>query len=220
MMLKRVIWLGVLIALLVFTVPKLLEQVSLWFGGRNAEDSGEEISEEILFPPILDTLPVATNSTEITVRGFAQNADRVEIYINDIKKETATIGTKDGSFVVSDIRLYEGNNAVSAIAYGPKNVKSESSDPMTVFFKQGTVKLIVESPEDGMVVQGNNKLEVRGLTDPENTITINGRWARVSTDGTFKSTFDLTEGENGFQVAARDRAGNENTIARTVTYSK
>jgi len=99
-MLKKVIWLIILIALLIFTVPKILEQLSLWFAGRNGDDQVEEVSGDILFPPILDTLPVATNSAEITIRGFAQNADRVEIFINDIKKETATIGTKDGSFVV------------------------------------------------------------------------------------------------------------------------
>lgn len=219
-MLKKVIWLIILVALLVFTVPKILEQLSLFFAGRNTDDQVEENDEAILFPPILDTLPVATNSAEITVRGFAQNADRVEIYINDIKKDTVTIGTKDGSFIVDDIKLYDGNNAVSAIAYGPRNTKSEASDPLTVFFKQGSVKLVVESPEDGATVQGNNKFEIRGLTDPENTVTINGRWTRVSTEGTFKSTFDLSEGENGFQVVARDRAGNENSIARTVTYSK
>lgn len=219
-MLKRIIWLGILLVILIYAVPKLLEQFSLLVGRGNTDDQAEEVNEDILFPPILDTLPEATNSAEITIRGFAQNADRVEVYINDIKKDTVTIGTKDGSFVIDDIRLYEGNNAVSAVAYGPRNTKSESSDPMTVFFKQGSVKLVVESPEDGATVQGNNKFEVRGLTDPENSLTINGRWTRVSTDGTFKSTFELSEGENGFQVVARDRAGNETSIARTVTYTK
>lgn len=219
-MVKRVIWIIILAAILIYAIPKLLEQLSLLISGRN-EDQIEETEETLLFPPILDDLPVATNSAEITVRGFAQNADRVEIFINDIKKDTTVIGTKDGSFVVDGINLYDGNNAVTAVAYGPRNTKSEPSDPMTVFFKQGSVKLVVESPEDGVKVQGgSNKFEVRGLTDPENTITINGRWTRVSTEGVFKSTFDLSEGENGFQIVARDRAGNENSIARTVTYSK
>jgi hypothetical protein len=219
-MIKKIIWIFILAGLLLYAVPKILEQFSLVVDKLNSDTSIEEEANALLFPPILDTLPDATNSSTVTIKGFAQNADRVEIYDNDIKKETVTIGTKDGSFTAIDIKLYEGSNVITGIAFGPKGEKSNPSEPLQINFKKAAPKLVIESPEDGSTVNGNNKIELRGITDAENTLTINGRWTRVLTDGTFKSVVNLNEGENKIEVLTRDRAGNEMRIERTVTYSK
>lgn len=218
-MVKRLVWIIILGGFLIYAIPQLLYRLSILID-RNGKDEESEQTQNVLFPPILEGLPEATNSATLTVKGFAQNTDKVELFINDISKDTVAVGTKEGNFQFTDVALYEGNNLISVVGSGSGGVKSIPSEPMTVYYKKDAPKLVLESPEDQAQLSGDKRLELRGLTDPENTLTVNGRWTRVLTDGTFKTYLDLNEGENTIEVVTKDRAGNESKITRFVTYTK
>ena len=220
-MLKRLIWLLIIAGLLFYGTLKFVSQLSIWFEPKDTNDQASSQNEQsFLFPPTLDALPEATNSATVTIHGFAQNADSVELYINDISKEKQPIIAGDYSFIFDQVKLYQGDNIITVYAYkGFK--KSNPSDSIRVLYKKSDPKLIVESPEDGASFAGDQKnIEVRGITDPENTLTINGRWARVLPDGTFRFTLEVSLGDTNIEVISSDPAGNESRVVRTVQYSE
>ncbi len=74
----------------------------------------------------------------------------------------------------------------------------------------------VSSPPDNFATN-RSLLNVAGVTESDVSLTLNG--ARVSTTGgVFTVTYALSEGLNTLTITAVDRAGNNNTIARTVTF--
>ena len=71
-MLKKLIWLGIIAAFLIYAIPQLIFQLSILIDRQTDQEVTDEVG--VLFPPILDTLPVATNSAVIDVKGYAQSA--------------------------------------------------------------------------------------------------------------------------------------------------
>jgi len=79
--------------------------------------------------------------------------------------------------------------------------------------------LNIQSPKDGQVLnaQAMGKVEVRGKTDPNAKVYVNGEKAGMA-GISFQSNVYLAEGNNTIQVAAYDEAGNINTVTLHVTY--
>lgn len=222
-MLKKIIWLCIFAGLLVVILPKVFYQLSVWFDSSNGEIQRVVLEDDtgLLLPPDLDTLPVATNSATIDIAGFSQNAEEVELYINDIAKDKIPVTKADGSFTLKRVRLYEGENIFSLVSYDKTGKKSAFSEPVTVTYKKDAPKLIVQEPADNAKKTGNDmSLTIVGLTDSDAEVTINGKWVRLGSDGTFSHKVPVSEGENKFTITATDEAGNTTEIQRTVTYSK
>jgi len=218
-MVKKIIWLVILAAVLVYAVPKLLFSLSIWFSERDTRQ--EDFQEDTyLFPPVLDAVPHATNSARLAVSGFSQNAQKVEIIINGISKQTISSLGKDGNFTSEKLSLYEGENTITAVSYDASGKKSAPSSPAQVLYKQSEPKLVIDTPEDHASYKEKREIEIRGVTDPDSTVTINGRWIRVSADGSFTHEYRLGDGEQPIEIISRDSAGNTKSVTRTVSYSQ
>ncbi|MCR4264387.1 MAG: hypothetical protein NUV98_06755 [Candidatus Roizmanbacteria bacterium] len=220
-MIKRIIWVGIILAIVLYTVPKLIERLSLFVDEMNT-DTDNETNEDaaLLFAPIIDSVPTATNSARISISGFAENAQRVEIFVNDISKKNVQVRESNSSFS-TDVPLYEGENSITIVAMDEKDNKSQPSSPIVVSYIADGPELILDSPEDNQEVKGNNGIVVvRGLTDTAADITINGRWVLVKDDGSFSYEYRLSEGDNEIKIVAEDSAGNKSETTRHVRYSK
>jgi bacillopeptidase F len=221
-MLKKIIWLLILGAVLIYILPKVFFQLSIMLDQNSSNIQRVVIEDDsgLLLPPEFDTLPEATNSANLVVHGFSQNATEIELFINDISKTTVQVEKEDGSFKIRNVHLFQGKNILTMVARDRRGNASVHSDPVQIQFKHAMPKLIISHPEEDALVSGEDRnLTITGLTDLDSTITINGRWIRVHADGTFTHQVSLSDGENEFKISARDEAGNEKVVNRTVTYS-
>lgn len=212
-----ILTLSILILILLFGVQGLVQLASFLGSLRSASVPIEKTKEELLLPPRLAALPIATNSANISVSGFAENGSTVEIFLNDVLVGS-TLVSKEGKFEISDIALEEGENKV--YAFVRKNDKrSAASRTMHIIFKESPPKLEISSPADNTVISDKEgKAKIEGETDPEASLSINGHWVIVRKDGTFSFELSLAEGENKIEVVARDAAGNEVSKTLTVEY--
>jgi bacillopeptidase F len=182
-------------------------------GGGTPE---EMISESIILPPILDPLPEATPSSSLDIRGTGQPGATVILYVNDGEADK-TIVTIEGTFTIDDVALLEGTNTVSAKQRDEKDHLSELSNILTVLVKRTPPALELTSPTDNSTVTGDsNIVKVTGKTEEGATLSINGRYAVVRSDGSFNYDYPLNTGDNTLKIVARDNAGNETTIERHV----
>ncbi len=79
--------------------------------------------------------------------------------------------------------------------------------------------LTTDWPQGGVVVS-ERKVEVRGKTDPDATVTVNGVSAFVRSDGKFFDQVALEPGRNTLTIVATSRYGKTITVTREVTYQQ
>lgn len=75
--------------------------------------------------------------------------------------------------------------------------------------------LVLESPTQSGITHAAT-VEVRGKTDPEASVFLNGQSIFVAEDGSFRELVDLTPGRNSLQVTAVKKRGKRYTISRDV----
>ncbi len=79
--------------------------------------------------------------------------------------------------------------------------------------------LTLISPEDGHITS-DEQITIRGLSDPETDITINGKGVSYTKQGQFEQALDLVEGVNTIVVEATKKHGQKTTETRYVTQRK
>lgn len=81
----------------------------------------------------------------------------------------------------------------------------------------GTVALTVSQPQNETTVCSAD-LEVKGTTETDAVLSVNGETVEVNEDGSFSTTVTLEEGPNSIEVLASDFEGNEGSAILTVIY--
>lgn len=215
---KRIILALLLLGGAIYFIPKSLMFLSLRLGNQPTED-GTVNEKSFLFAPNFEPLPEATNSATLKVSGYAQGADQVEIFINGISKKKPRV-EKDGSFSVSSLELFEGENKISAIALTDKGDKSGSSKVFSVLFSKKAPQIKLEDLDNGKSFSGERRVTLKGQVEPDSaTLEINGRLVVVREGGLFSHIFSLSDGDNKITFTATDLAGNRTVLERTVRYS-
>jgi len=181
----------------------------------------QQITQQLILPPELDPLPIATNSATITVSGKGQAGMTVIIYINDTDINKTTVD-KDGSFSIPSVKLIEGTNTISAKQTDDKKNISTLSEVFTVVSKKSKPTLEISYPSDNQQIrQDQNIITITGKTNDEaNTVTINDRLAIVRSDGSFSYDLNVPDGDSVIKIVATDTAGNQITIERKINYGK
>lgn len=91
-------------------------------------------------PPTLSPLPPVTRTAFVTVSGTTESSARVDVFSNSTPQGTVRADEK-GAFTLK-VKLIEGNNALSAVAYdSPGNVSSPST-VMNVFLDTKPPKIL------------------------------------------------------------------------------
>ena len=181
----------------------------------------QQVTQQLILPPVLDPLPIATNSATIAVSGKGQAGMTVIVYINDTDTEKTTVDN-DGSFSILSVKLIEGTNTISAKQTDDKKNVSTLSEVFTIVSKKSKPTLDISYPSGNQQIrQEQNSITITGETNDEaNTVTINDRFVIVHGDGSFSYDVNIPEGDSVIKIVATDTAGNQVTVERKINYGK
>lgn len=219
---KKNLFLSVLgIVLIIFLVFKfgipLLVNLSLFLSGSSNKEETKIQNSSFIAPPVLDSYPEATASANIIISGIASKKQTVNLYINDSLIDTTKAGD-DGRFLFKKT-ITPGENIIKAKAVMNEK-ESDFSNTIIIAFKGAPPSLNISSPTDGQSFsKDQNVIDVKGITDADVKITINGFWAITDGSGNFSYKLPLQNGENKINVTAVDLAGNKTEKEIKVTYS-
>lgn len=169
-------------------------------------------------PPTLSDIPSAVDTERITISGSTgSNTGQVELYKNDHRYSVASV--KNSSFSFQNVKLDQGDNIFTARQV-VNSRKSDFSPEYTVQFVKDPPKLEMSFPQDGAKLsRGDQEIDVRGSTDPLNTITVNSFTAIVDGSGNFSYRLKLNDGDNTIVIEATNPAGVKTNKEIKVTYA-
>lgn len=177
------------------------------------------ITDADIQPPRIDPLPDATPSARINVSGSTDYAEGVvELYVNNSRFRTSEI--KSQTFIFERVLLTKGINYLKArVIIGDK--KSDFSEEAQISYTKNAPKLDVTAPVDKQSFsKADQQITMRGTTDPENSVNVNGFIAIVDSAGNFTYDFRLNNGENKLTITAIAKSGQTTTKELTVSYSE
>lgn len=211
----------VLFLLIKFGVPALINFSLFLSQGKDQQAATEAAnSQSILLPPTLDNPFSATNSATITVTGSAAANESIELFVNSQLIDTKST-EKDGSFAFEGVPLTAGGNTIKAKAKA-NNKETDFSNILSITYRNNPPALSVDSPFDGQTLSGGSQqnLIVKGKTDTDATVTVNGFWATADSSGNYSYTLHLQNGDNQIKVIATDNAGNSAEKDVKVTFNQ
>ena len=212
--------LGIFLALFIlmkFFGPKVGSIFLIFSKYRNDKGIGDIVPPPV---PQFNQPPEATNKDRVTLEGVTEPGATVQLFVNGPEKAKTT-SDSDGKFTFTDIELNKGNNIIFAKATDPTGNESENSKTLTIVYDNDKPKVDILEPKDGGTVKSLNKrVMVRGKTNEEAEIKINGKLAIVNADNTFELLLGVDEGTVKIKVEAKDKAGNLGVEEITITYVK
>jgi len=222
--LRRAVLFTFLTLLLIFIslfwgIPALIK-MAVFFGDIRGSSQPIEVKDN--FPPqvpILNTLPEATNQSEIEVSGITEAGASVKIFLVG-KEAKETLADNEGNFSSGKLNLTLGQNEIYALAIDKAGNQSTPSEKVAVWYDNEPPTLEISQPEDGKTVsEETGKINIVGKTDPNTELTVNEHLVILDKEGNFKYTLGLSLGENQIQIVAIDKAGNKTEKSLTVNYS-
>lgn len=170
-------------------------------------------------PPQFNDIPEFTNEETLNITGKSENGATVSINANGDTSEVLANSSGEFNFT---FHLERGENTISAKAKDTSNNESTQTKTYTIYFDNEEPELEVTTPSDGSTFYGSGQrqLSIKGTVNESVDLTINGRIAVVNEDdNSFSFTTTLNEGENKFEVIAKDPSGNESSSTLTVNFS-
>ena len=169
-------------------------------------------------PPRLDTLPEATNKTQIEISGESEPGATIILSFNGDPEEV--LSDSEGSFRFT-FELNDGQNTLWASAKDSSGNESQKTEEITITFDDEEPSLSIDSPSEGASFFGSKQRQVvvEGTTDSEASLSINDRFVLVEEDGSFAFATTLSEGENTFNLKAQDKAGNQTEKSLKVNFA-
>ena len=209
----------VFIAVLLFKfgIPILIN-FTLFVSGQTGSkaDTIQKNNVSFVAPPVLNPLPIATNSAEIVVSGTASKNQTISLYVNNIMTDQAK--TQDNGNFSFNLTLTEQENIVKARSI-VKDKESDFSQSLNISYKDSAPALNIEHPADEQSFsKEETSIEVKGQTDPLVKVSVNGFRAIIDQYNNFSYNFPLNEGENVIVVTALDEAGNKTEKEIKVIY--
>lgn len=171
-----------------------------------------------LAPPVFNIPYEATNTAQIMIEGYAPPNSKVNLYIDDEKKQTEDVSS-EGKFLFKDIQLSLGTNNIYGKTEDDQDKESLASKILQVIYDDEKPKLEVSYPQDGIEIHGERKVTIEGLTKPDVKIFINGSQIILDKEGRFRMDQSLNDGENIFVIKVVDKASNETETERRVQFT-
>lgn len=199
-----------------FGIP-LLVNISLFLSGSQGKEEIKIQNSSFIAPPVLDSLPQATSSANIVISGLSSKNQTIKLYINNsLIDETKT--DDKGIFLFKET-IIPGENTIKAKAIAGDK-ESDFSGSIIIAFKSTPPSLNISSPSNNQSFsKDQNTAEVKGTTDPDVRVTVNGLWAITDSSGKFSYSLPLENGENKIKISAADLAGNKTEKEIKVNYS-
>lgn len=202
---------------IIFLVVVLPNAVRLFFEVLDEQTVIDQDSGLPPQPPLIQAPPSHTNTSKLTLSGFAQPDTTVHLLINNQKEASAEID--DTGELNIDIALREGENLVSLYATDQANTESQTvTYNITLDTRAPEIK--IGRPEEGQTFEllENQTITIEGETKPRAQVYINGRMVVADAEGLFSQRYHLTEGENKIGIKVIDQAGNESETEITAFF--
>jgi hypothetical protein len=205
----------ILIAFIFAVIPGLVRLTSVFV------DTGLPSASDDVVPPRPPTIssPVsATHSSTIAVTGFSEAKSEVILVLNGEELDTA-IADDEGSFELQ-VSLQDEENELRFYAVDEAGNESDTSRSYSIIYDAVVPTIELESPQDGQQfeLRKNQAITIKGKTEPNAKVYLNGRLIFAKSDGEFSTTHQLQEGENKLSFRAVDQAGNEREQEITVSF--
>lgn len=181
-------------------------QVAEFLQGKEDVPTGG-LTDDILSPPQLFSLPEATNSATLVVSGYAQPNSEIDIYLNELNVQTLE-SDSEGKFE-TDISLSLGVSKIYAVVKNAKDQLSPPSRAWEVFYEKSAPMLEILEPEEGSLIRKNPSVYIKGKVAKTTKVTINDHLAILDSEGYFNYPVKLGDGENKFMIVATDPAQNK-----------
>ncbi|MEM3042130.1 MAG: hypothetical protein QXD84_01110 [Thermoplasmata archaeon] len=175
----------------------------------NTNSSVWRLNLDITPPSLIVTSPpdgLLTKAQSVEVNGKTEPGAAVTI------NGAMTPVAEDGTFN-SVLNLSEGSNQVRVVA---TDRAGNTRTVLRTVMRDTEIRLVVSEPEDGLLTSRITIL-VRGTTDTDVSLRLNGGMLTIQPDGSFSATFTLAEGLNELVFRAVDEAGNSIELVRRVT---
>lgn len=173
-----------------------------------------------LLPPRIDPLVAATPSAKIRITGSSDYTNgNIELYINNEKYDTTDI-LENQTYKFDRVVLSEGVNYIK-VRIVMDNKKSNFSEEEQITYAKNAPKLELLFPSDNQsFTKADQQITIKGTTDQDASVSINGFIAIVDSQGKFTYDFRLNNGENKISVVSTGRSGQSTTKDLTVSYSE
>lgn len=166
--------------------------------------------EDIIPPqiPILSAPVTATHSAQIKISGFGEANSKVVLVLSGEEVDEQQID-EEGQFEFI-VELTEGENSIATYAVDEAQNESIVSKRYFVLLDSQAPTLEIESPEaDSTITLRKNQLTtIVGKTEPGAKVYVGGKLTFAGENGSFSTTYNLSEGENKIEIKAQDSAGN------------
>ena len=187
-------------------VPQFVQLFFRFFGGGDLGlNQDDTVPPQV---PIISPLPEATSESTLELQGFGEAGSQVVIVLNGNELDRIEVDDQ-GEFSYS-LNLEEGENQL--VIFGVDEAENESnSRQLVIALDTKAPSLAFESLENGQEVLGRNNQQfvIRGETEPGSSLSLNDKNVYVALDGTFNTTYFLSEGENTLRFMVTDKAGNQ-----------
>ncbi len=219
---KRTIFFGGLtlllgLAIVVWGIPFFIRLAELLDEKKNVSDS--QVLNEDLIPPVpprFAYVPEATNSASIPLIGYSEKNSSVEVFLND-ELAVKTEADEEGEFNIEKIFLDPGENSLYSYAIDESGNTSDKSGLYSIIFDNIKPELEIEAPSGNETVYEQN-LQIKGKSEPNARITVNGSLVLPDSDGNFIFDYELATDKNEISIIAQDSAGNVVSKNFTITY--
>jgi len=160
--------------------------------------------------PVLSSNPVeATFSASLNLKGFAEPKSKVVFLVNSVKGAEIVV-SDDGQFE-HELELVDGQNELSIFSIDDAGNESLKTRSYLINRDSEAPILEIEEPKDGSVIElkKNRTTTIKGKTEAEAKVFINGRLILADKEGNFSTNYYLGEGKNELEFKAIDKATNE-----------
>jgi len=204
-----------ILAILYFGLPALVK-LSIFLGNIRSSSLVPETEDKIppaipeIFPPT-----EATSSSRIKLVGFAEPGSKIEIFINGVSRKTV-VADSDGNFSFDNLDITEGENEIYATSTDKAGNTSQPSKKTVIILDKTPPQLNIFQPDDKTTFYGKKTVEIKGETEEEAAVTVNGYLAIMETGGKFSYSLNLSTGENKIKIITTDKAGNQTEKELTV----
>ncbi len=205
----------IIILSLIFGIPLFSKFINLF--SKNSVTTTITQNSNLL-PPNFSVLPQNTNQKTIVVKGTANPNSIIKISFGNSSDEVTTDG--NGNFA-ANISLSKGANTIYAQTLDKNGNQSAKSSVYTVNFTDQIPNLTINVPQNNQDFYGPSQqnLTIQGVTDQNNTVTINDHIAVLDNSGRFSYPFNLAQGDNNLKIISTDPAGNKKEIDLKVTFN-
>lgn len=221
---KKAIWYlmitcGLIVVLISWGTP-LLSKVFLWITGSQTQSTVFKSDNIPPSPPQIFVTFEATNSATTNLKGIAEPGSSVFITHNT-NQTFKVIAGDDGQFVLEDIVLTEGDNKIVSVAMDNEGNRSQESEVVNIRLSSQKPNLEIFSPLENQTFNGsaNQKIVIKGKTDPENTLFINDRMIILPISGNFEYRFNCNPGLNTVTIIATNIYGSQSVKVLNLTYN-